>query len=163
MCICRQTRHQKCSMLAGLIALVMFCVLGISQSIHPLSFSTVLPYKTRVLRSVSRDTKVWLWTSQAKIPTASMVLVCSHKCPKSQATCLGVLKIEVDLCAWMELDGSLSPVKGNNCTGLLLPSCLCALDAMRNSALGFWTGTPYMTLIVSALISLLYFLHLDIK
>ncbi len=153
MCICRQTRHKKCSMLGGRIALVLCCVLGISQSIHPLSYSTVLPYKTRVLGSVSCNTKVW--TSQAKIPIASMVLVCSHKCPKAQATCLGVLKIEVDLCAWVELDGSLSPVKRNKCTGLLLPSCLCTLDAMRNSALGFWTGTPYVTLIVSAFMSLL--------
>ncbi len=161
MCICRQTRHKKCSMLGGQIALVLCCVLGISQSIHPLSYSTVLPYKTRVLGSVSCDTKVW--TSQAKIPTASMLLVCSHKCPKAQATCLGVLKIEVDLCAWVELDGSLSPVKGKKCTGLFLPSCLCALDAMRNSALGFWTGTPYVTLIVSTLMSLLYLLHLDIR
>ncbi len=161
MCICRQTRHQKCSMLAERIALVLFCVLGISQSIHPLSYSTMLPYKTRVLGSVSCDTKVWI--SQAKIPTASMELVCSHKCPKAQATCLRVLKIEVDLCAWVEQDGSLSPVKGNKYTGLLLPSCLCALDAVRYSALGFWTGTPYMTLIVSALMSLLYLLHLDIR
>lgn len=117
--------------------------------------------KTRVLGSVSCDTKVL--TSQAKIPTASTLLVCSHKCPKAQATCLGVLKIEVDLCAWVELDGSLSPVKRNKCTGLLLPSCLCALDAMGNSALGFWTGTPYVTLIVSALISLLYLLQPEIK
>lgn len=149
-------------MYAGWLALVLWCALGISQSMCSLSYSSVHEcYKSRVLGSVSCDTKVW--TSQAKIPTASMVLVCSHKCPKAQATCLGVLKIEVDLCAWVELDGSLSPVKGNKCTGLFFPSCLCALNAMGDKDLGFWTGTLNMTLIVGRLISVLYLLHLDIR
>lgn len=42
MCVYTQTRHKKHSVLAGRLALVLWSVLGISQSMHPLSHSIML-------------------------------------------------------------------------------------------------------------------------